>query len=773
MRSAKSKRKVKLVSLAFAILLFLFALSAVLVTSPGKPFGKNIAPHEFSAERAFEHIRSFAQKPHMVGSAFHDSVCTYIASELEGLGAEVDIQTTTATNNEGFPIFGNITNVIGRIRGEVNSKAILVVGHYDSQPFAPGAADDGIAVGSMLEAAKVLLNGPKLKNDIIFLFSDAEEVGLLGAKAFADEHPWAKEVGLVLNLEARGNTGAVLAFEVSPQNGWIIKEFVKGVERPFAGSMMYEVYKLMPNDTDFTIFKNQGFSGFNVALVQGFVNYHSATDKPENLDLGSVQHMGNYVMGVTKHFGNLNLDSTKSADLVYFNVFGTAMVYFPVGWNIWIFVATIVLFIIFLAVGYGRREISVGQVFLGFIGLVFALAISVGLVWAANIAVKSMYPHYNVFYMSTFYNVSYYFYAYMYMAFTAFVLVYGFILRQISVHSAMASIFFFLLLVTGFILLKLPTASYLTLVPLFFLILALTVILLFDYQPGISPFAYHTTALFGAIPGVFIVSPYVYLIFHIFGLKLPITGVGMLVLVLLYNIPLLSEVLQRFYKMLLSIGLIATMVFLLIAHFSSAPSSEKPLQSNVMFAVSNVDSTAYWVSKNQITDDWNKQFFTQAEVSTLASFYPDKDKPYLMSNAPFVKFDSPSIENIVFTELDEEQKQVEFTLKSNLEPNMIDFVIPESMSVSSVGINGKMAHEFNPKVQQQNYYLRLLNPSEFGDAIRVVYHSNADFAFTTLERKLGIPLPDGFNSMPPHIIPDTDYESYATLVKNSFKIKQN
>mgnify|MGYP000358091428 CR=1 FL=1 len=229
MRSVKSKRKVNHVSLVFTILLFLFALSAVLLTSPGKPLGKNIAPDEFSAERAFEHIRSFAQNPHMVGSANHDSVCSYIVNQLETLGVEVDVQTTTAIYNEGFPLFGNITNVVGRIRGEDNSKAILVVGHYDSQPFTPGAADDGIAVGSMLEAAGVLLKSAKLKNDVIFLFSDAEEVGLLGAKAFADEHPWAKEVGLVLNLEARGNTGVVLAFEVSPQNGWIIKEFIKGL----------------------------------------------------------------------------------------------------------------------------------------------------------------------------------------------------------------------------------------------------------------------------------------------------------------------------------------------------------------------------------------------------------------------------------------------------------------------------------------------------------------------------------------------------------------
>lgn len=45
---------------------------------------------------------------------------------------------------------------------------------------------------------------------------------LLGAKAFVDAHPTAKEVKVALNFEARGNGGPSIMFETSPDNGWLI-----------------------------------------------------------------------------------------------------------------------------------------------------------------------------------------------------------------------------------------------------------------------------------------------------------------------------------------------------------------------------------------------------------------------------------------------------------------------------------------------------------------------------------------------------------------------
>ncbi|MFP4556803.1 MAG: M20/M25/M40 family metallo-hydrolase, partial [Bacteroidales bacterium] len=225
------------------ILVFLIlAFTAVLITSPPESKGLGESSELFSAQRAFLHTEEIAQAPHMTGSLEHDRVCSYIFDELERIGLQTQIQSTPFVNFDDYILYSNITNVIGRLPGTDNSKAIMMVGHYDTQPHTPGAADDGVAVAAMLEAAETLKNHHKLKNDIIFLFTDAEEVGLIGAEAFAEEHPWMEDVGLILNLEARGNKGPAVAFEVSDQNGWLIKEFIKGVERPFAASMMYEVY---------------------------------------------------------------------------------------------------------------------------------------------------------------------------------------------------------------------------------------------------------------------------------------------------------------------------------------------------------------------------------------------------------------------------------------------------------------------------------------------------------------------------------------------------
>jgi len=84
---------------------------------------------------------------------------------------------------------------------------VLLVAHYDSVPTGPGANDDGVGVATLLETARALTASAPLQNDVIFLFTDSEETGLLGAQAFVTEHLWAKEVEVVLNFEGRGNGG--------------------------------------------------------------------------------------------------------------------------------------------------------------------------------------------------------------------------------------------------------------------------------------------------------------------------------------------------------------------------------------------------------------------------------------------------------------------------------------------------------------------------------------------------------------------------------------
>ena len=104
---------------------------------------------------------------------------------------------------------------MARVRGTASTGAVLLAAHYDSAPEAPGAADDGAGVAAILEAVRALRHHPPLRNDLIVVFTDGEEKGLLGARLFVRDHRWVEDVALVLDFEARGNTGPSILFETS------------------------------------------------------------------------------------------------------------------------------------------------------------------------------------------------------------------------------------------------------------------------------------------------------------------------------------------------------------------------------------------------------------------------------------------------------------------------------------------------------------------------------------------------------------------------------
>ncbi len=274
------------------------------------------SPEQFASGRAMQHLRVIASQPRPTGSASHARVREYIIQTLNALGLKPEVQESTSIRKgrNNFIAAVRVRNVVARLEGTgAERRAVMLTAHYDSVPTSPGAGDDGAAVAAMLETARVLKSGAPLQNDIVFLFTDAEEMGLLGAKAFVDEHPLAQQVKLVLAFEARGSRGPVFMFETSENNGWLIQEVAKAAPAPFASSLMYDLYKLLPNDTDFTVFKKAGMGGLNFAYIGGAQDYHSARDNLQNLDERSLQHHGSYATALTRHFGNLNLDATAAS----------------------------------------------------------------------------------------------------------------------------------------------------------------------------------------------------------------------------------------------------------------------------------------------------------------------------------------------------------------------------------------------------------------------------------------------------------------------------
>src|SRR5690606_9193170 len=170
--------------------------------------------------------------------------------------------------------------------------AIVLVAHYDTVPHSPGGTDAGNAVAAILETVRALQAFPTLRNDVIVLITDAEEVGLCGAQAYVDEHPWASETALVLNHEGRGHTGPVVMFRSTDNNGRMISTLAAAAPYPLADSLANDAFRYMPNDTDLSVFDRAGYAGMDFANAHGLTHYHTPLDSYENADPRSLQHHG-------------------------------------------------------------------------------------------------------------------------------------------------------------------------------------------------------------------------------------------------------------------------------------------------------------------------------------------------------------------------------------------------------------------------------------------------------------------------------------------------
>ncbi len=200
----------------------------------------------FSTDRALQHVETISKQPHGVGFEAHETVKKYIIDQLTQLGLETSTQKGYTVGDWGN--FSKAENIIARIKGSQPGKALMLLSHYDSSPHSSlGASDAASGVATILEGVRAYLASKIVpKNDILILISDAEELGLNGAELFVNNHPWAKDVGLVLNFEARGSGGqSYMLIETNRGNGKLIEEFTKAdPEFPVANSLAYSIYKL-------------------------------------------------------------------------------------------------------------------------------------------------------------------------------------------------------------------------------------------------------------------------------------------------------------------------------------------------------------------------------------------------------------------------------------------------------------------------------------------------------------------------------------------------
>ena len=378
-----------------ATVLFLILVGGITLAAgrPPRALPADAPAEVFSAGRAMRHVEAIAHEPHPLGSAAEEPVRAYLIDELKKLGLEPELQRPRDARERGpesqsRPARADVVNIVARWRGSgpPGKKAILLSAHYDSVRSGPGAGDDASGVAAILESLRALKTGPAPERDIIVLINDGEEVGLHGADVFAAEHPWAADVGAVMNFEGRGNSGPSFMFETSDGNGWLIEQMARALPHPMASSLTYEVYRLMPNDTDLTVYKEYGMAGWNFAFVGGLSYYHSPGDTPANLDPRTLQHQGENLLAMARHLVRLDLDDVRREDVVYVSILQRFVAIYPKGWVVPLLVLAVAMYLAVLALGLSRKRIRPEGVVAGFATLLAALPVAVmvvGLLWYA------------------------------------------------------------------------------------------------------------------------------------------------------------------------------------------------------------------------------------------------------------------------------------------------------------------------------------------------------------------------------------------------------
>jgi hypothetical protein len=207
----------------------------------------------------------------------------------------------------------------------------------------------------------------------MFLFTDHEEGGLYGAKAFIARHPWVKDVKVVIGFDAGGVSGPSVLSATSADNGWLIRQLIQA-DPYIVGSSA--INALAYSSTDFgRAFKVAGFSGYAFDLY--WDKRDGPEDNIENLNPSSIQHQGYHALSLARHFGNLDqLTDPKDPDIVYFSVLRLFVVSYSTTWAILMAVAVTGIFTAVLAYGLRQGLLSWGGIGYGMFVLLAGLMIA-------------------------------------------------------------------------------------------------------------------------------------------------------------------------------------------------------------------------------------------------------------------------------------------------------------------------------------------------------------------------------------------------------------
>ncbi|WP_282079644.1 M28 family peptidase [Aquimarina algiphila] len=735
-----------------SLLTFLLIIISLIYTfyssKPQRITDLDTPKQEFSTLRALEHVKNIAKECHYLGSTAHEETKTYIINELKKMGLQPEVQKGTSVSKTGR--ISNPQNIIAKIKGSDNTKSLVLMSHYDSSPHSSyGASDAGSGVATILEGIRAYLATNKVpRNDIIICITDGEELGLNGADLFIKKHPLAKNVGLALNFEARGSGGnSYMLIETNGKNGKMISEFSKaGASYPVTNSLAYSIYKMLPNDTDLTVFREQGdIEGFNFAFIDDHFDYHTANDTWQNLDQNTLQHQGSYLMPLLSYFSEVDLTNLKSdRDYIYFNAPVFNLIKYPFSWIFVLLGIAIFLFIGLIFYGKITYRIDFPTVFKGFGLFLLVLSITGLLSFGMWQLIKLVYPQYKEIQHGFTYNGYVYISAFILFAVAVCFKVYAKFKTPIKTPSLMIAPLFIWLVVSTMSAVYLKGASYFIII-VFFGLISLFVLI---RQKRPNPFLMVVLA----VPSIFILSPFIATFPVALGLK--IIFISSILSVLLFGalLPVFS-----FYKrknLLGNLALLFTLVFLIIAHFKSDFTEERQKPNSLVYVLDIDQNKAVWASYDNILDSWTENYINPEEniaeaynANTLQSKY---GRAFTYANqAPLKKVPQPRLDISKDTIIGD-QRHLDLCIAPQRDIQRIDLYTKTLFNFDALHIDDETALDFN--YSDNNTY----------NAFTKRWSQNLLTYFVSKNKPLELRMRFHKDSLPEFIL----YESSYDLLKN-------
>ncbi len=662
---------------------------------PGKISSLNVPETEFSTERALVHLKEISKEAHYVGNDNHDKVQKYIISQLEILGLEVEIQNQIAINTK-WRAAVDTENIITRIKGSGNGKSLLLLTHYDSAVHSSkGASDAGSGIVTILEGVRAYLaSNPTPKNDIIIVFTDAEEIGLLGAKGFVKHHPWAQNIGLALNFEARGSGGpSFMLMETNGGNKNLVKAFNQANPKfPVASSLLYSVYKMLPNDTDLTVFREEvDINGYNFAFIDDHFDYHTAQDSYERLDRNSLQHQGEYLMPLLKYFSNADLENLDSEeDYVYFNFPGFTLINYPFSWVFPMVILAAFIFILLVFIGVKRKKLSLKEISIGFIPILSALFLT-GLVavYGWKLILK-IYPQYHDILQGFTYNGHFYIAAFVALTLGITLWIYQkFAKKYNATNLSIAPIFIWILLNIT-VAIYLPGAGFFIIV-VFLSLIGLS-IELFSRSSNNNKVLFYTLLI---IPDLILFCPLIQLFPIGLGLKMMVISTVLTVLVLSLMLPILIT--YKSFSKLNKLFLLIAFLSFASASFTSNYTVDRKQPNSILYILDADNNEASWVSYNNKTDSFTQQFlgenpkYESDSKNSAASKYSTGYK--LRKNTQPIDLAQPIIEIVQDTLIGNDRK-IKLKITPQRKVNRMEMIANNNIHIKEFEVNGEI---LNPK----------------------------------------------------------------------------